>query len=166
MPPTLGLLLLALVVLVATAALKPGRLVEKGLALAWRQGRMLLVRMPLSFVAAGFLIEIMPRETVGAWLGAESGLTGILVAVGLGILIPSGPMVMFPVALVFLQVGAGTPQIVAFITGWALLAVHRVLLWEVPMVGANFAMVRVASSIALPPLAAIAAGIIAAAFRP
>ena len=72
-------------------------------------------------------------------------------------------MVMFPVALVFLQVGAGTPQIVAFITAWALLAVHRVLLWEVPIVGANFAMVRVASSVALPPLAAITAGIIAAA---
>jgi uncharacterized membrane protein YraQ (UPF0718 family) len=161
--PTFGFLSLALLVLLVVAALKPGRVVEKGLALAWQQGRMLLVRMPLSFLAAGFLIEIMPRETVGAWIGADSGLTGILVAVGLGTLIPSGPMVMFPVALVFLQVGAGTPQIVAFITAWALLAVHRVLLWEVPIVGANFAMVRVASSVALPALAAITAGIIAAA---
>ncbi|MBW2242285.1 MAG: hypothetical protein JRH01_09880 [Deltaproteobacteria bacterium] len=44
---------------------------------------------------------------------------------------------------------------VAFLTAWSLLAVHRLVAWEVPILGARFAIVRYGVSLALPVLAGL-----------
>ena len=51
----------------------------------------------------------------------------------IGGFIPSGPSVSFPVVVVLLQAGAGFPQVVAFLTAWSIVALHRVLIYEIPL---------------------------------
>lgn len=151
---TLIALLALLAVLAALAwAQGGGEWVRKGLGSGWgmllRFGPVIVV----SFLAAGFADLLLPREWVRAQLGAESGLRGLLLATGAGILTPAGPFVSLPIAAVMIRTGAGAGPVVAFLAAWSLLALHRLVAWEIPILGWRFAAMRYACC-ALLPLAA------------
>ncbi len=121
--------------------------------------------LPIMLVAipmAALLSQLIPPQLAAAWLGAESGMTGVLVATAVGGFIPGGPFVSFPLVLTFIKAGAGAPQMVALITAWAVLGIHRVLTWELPVLGPRFAAIRLISGAGLPVLA----GAIAQALGP
>jgi uncharacterized membrane protein YraQ (UPF0718 family) len=118
----------------------------------------LLVAIPM----ASFLSQLIPPQLAAAWLGPDSGMTGVLVASVVGGFIPGGPFVSFPLVLTFIKAGAGAPQMVALITAWAVLGVHRILTWELPVLGGRFVVIRLISGCALPLLA----GAIAEALMP
>ena len=124
----------------------------------WRITPMMLVAMPM----ATFLAELIPSDIASGWLGRESGVIGLLVASFAGGLIPGGPYASFPLVLTFLKAGAGPAQMVALITGWAVLAFHRVVMWEVPVLGVRFAVIRTLASLGLP----LRAGLLAEALLP
>ena len=112
--------------------------------------------LPIMLVAipmASFLSQLIPPQLAADWLGPDSGMTGVLVATAVGGFIPGGPFVSFPLVLTFIKAGAGAPQMVALITAWAVLGVHRVLTWELPILGARFAVIRLISGGAMPILA-------------
>jgi uncharacterized membrane protein YraQ (UPF0718 family) len=128
-------------------------------------GESLLRVLPILLVAipmAAFLSQLIPPEIAAAWLGPESGIAGILVATAVGGFIPGGPFVSFPLVLTFIKAGAGAPQMVALICAWAILGFHRVLSWELPVLGPRFVAIRMLSGIALPVLA----GLLATALLP
>jgi len=124
-------------------------------------GAQLLVRYSLllvvSFLAAGLAEVLVPREWVGRALGEGSGIRGILIGTGVGALMPAGPFVVMPVAAVMVRAGAGAGPVVAFLTGWALLAVHRLVAWELPILGPRLAALRYGVSLALPVVAGLLA---------
>ena len=120
--------------------------------------------MPLALLAASFLSQILPRSVVGAALGPESGVLGMVVATGIGSILPGGPFIAFPFAVSFYDAGAGLPQLVALITSWSTLGVIRIVAFEWPMLGPRFVMLRVGATLLIPLLAGIiAAGILWAA---
>ena len=122
--------------------------------------RLFLRNLPLlalSFLAAAFAERLIPHELVRAHLGASSGFTGILLGAAAGLLTPGGPYVSMPLAAVLLRAGAGPGPVVAFVSAWALLALHRFVAWEIPLLGLRFALLRYAVCIALPLAAGIAA---------
>ena len=110
----------------------------------------LAVRLPLAILAAGFIGQLLPAEAVSAALGDDTGLPGIALAGVNGGILPGGPMVTFPLVVSIYQVGAGTAQTVALLTAWSVYAVHRVLAFELPMMGLRFVLFRIAISLALP----------------
>ena len=59
--------------------------------------------------------------------------------------------------LTFIKAGAGGPQMVALITGWAILGFHRVIAWEWPVLGGRFIAIRLLASVLLPVLAGVLA---------
>ena len=132
-------------------------LLRRGLA----DGAMLLYRYALlivvSFLAAGLASAVLPEQWMARNLGAESGLRGILLAAAAGIVTPAGPFVSIPVAAVMLKSGAGAGPVVSFLAGWALLALHRFIAWEVPMLGWRFALLRYSTCVVLPPIAGLIA---------
>ncbi len=153
------LLLLGLLGVLAFLAWQRGGvdLVGRGLA---DGGGMLMRFGPLvivSFLAAGFAEILLPVDWVRQRLGADSGLSGILLGAGAGIITPAGPFVSMPIAAVMVRSGAGMGPIVAFLTGWSLLALHRFVAWELPILGPRLAVLRYAVSIVLPVLAGLAA---------
>jgi uncharacterized membrane protein YraQ (UPF0718 family) len=131
--------------------------VEKAARFAGRQGRDLALRLPFALLAAAFIGRLVPQEYLAGAVGPASGLAGIAIASLVGGLMPGGPMVSFPIALVFWQGGAGTAQMVALLTGWSVFAMHRILAYELPIMGWRFSAVRLLSSFFLPVVAGLLA---------
>ncbi len=122
-------------------------------------GKMTLQVLPLlffAFMVAGMVQVLLPRELLLRWIGAESGLRGILLGTVAGGLTPGGPYVSLPIAAGLLRSGAGVGTMVAFLTGWSLWAVSR-LPMEVGILGWRFALVRLASTFFFPPIAGLLA---------
>jgi uncharacterized membrane protein YraQ (UPF0718 family) len=140
-------------------------------ALAWARGGETLLRaglgegvdqfvrygllIAISFVAAGFAQVLIPSEWIRGALGRDSGMRGIALASAAGIATPAGPFVSLPIATTLLRGGADPAAVVTYLTAWSLLAVHRLVAWEVPILGARFALVRYAICAALPILAGL-----------
>lgn len=144
-------------VLAATlAAVAMSRRDEKaraGFLRAAEQMIILLPRMVFALIAAGFMVMLIPADFIGRYLGEQSGLTGILIGSAAGLLVPTGGLIAFALAAAFVAKGASTPALVAFLTGWSVFALHRVFIFEVPLLGARFARMRVLSVLPLPVIA-------------
>jgi uncharacterized membrane protein YraQ (UPF0718 family) len=117
----------------------------------------LMPRILMGVVGAGYIAALLPQEVVGRWLGMDSGLTGMAIAVLGGALTPGGPVIGFSIGAAALKGGAGTPQVIAYCTAWALFAVQRLFIWELGVMPHRLVWLRLASSWPLPLLAALAA---------
>jgi uncharacterized membrane protein YraQ (UPF0718 family) len=120
----------------------------------------ILPKMLAGCLIGGFVILLLPREIVVRWVGAESGLLGILVASSIGVILPGGPFTIYPIAGAFLAIGADAGAAIAFVTSWTLLGVNRAVIWELPFFGVDFVTWRVALSIPLPVLAGLMARLV------
>lgn len=145
-----------------------GILVSVCAVLAWRSGgpqrvgealgnggQLFLSVMPnliLGFSLAGFLYVLVPRELVSGWMGAESGIRGLFMGTAAGMLTPGGPFTHFPILASFISKGAAVGPVCAYIAAWSLIGLSRFLVWELPILGHQIAIVRFLASAALPPL--------------
>jgi len=102
------------------------------------------------FSLAGFLHVLLPEGLISSWMGAESGFRGLLVGTLAGALTPGGPFTHFPILASFLSKGAGVGPVCAYIAAWALIGLNRFFIWELPILGAPFALVRLAVSAWVP----------------
>ena len=130
----------------------------KGFEFALGQFLVVFPRLILALITAGFVSTLVPAELVATWLGGDSGLRGLLIATAIGAVMPGGPVIVYPVAVALSASGAGVPQLVAFLTAWSIFAVHRVVLYELSLVGWRFTALRFASSGLLPIVAGLLAG--------
>jgi uncharacterized membrane protein YraQ (UPF0718 family) len=128
---------------------------RRAIATAGERFLEIVPRIALALLAAGFLGVLIPTEPVARYIGPESGLLGVLLASLVGGFVPGGPILSFPLVVVLYKAGAGLPQIIAFLTAWSVFAFHRVLIYEVNLMGWRFSAVRLASSLVLPPLAGL-----------
>ena len=117
----------------------------------------LVPRIFLGVVGSGYIAAILPEEIVGHWLGADSGFTGLCIAVFGGAFTPGGPVIGFSIGAAALKGGAGTPQVIAYTIAWALFAVQRLFIWEIPVMPERLVWLRVMGSLPLPFLAAAGA---------
>ena len=137
--------------------------------MAWQRGRTVLVssaregtmdfihivpRIALGVIGSGYIAAIIPPQVITGWLGPDSGWAGVLAAVIAGAVTPGGPVVGFSIGAVALKSGAGAPQVIAYTIAWALFALPRVLIFEIPSMPARVVWLRVAVSLPLPFLAA------------
>ena len=141
----------------AVLILRSNSLFVDSLRLAWREFLMLLPRIAIGMVGSGFIAELLPGALIPAWLGAETGTGGLALATVLGALTPGGPVVGFSIAAAALKSGAGAPQIIAYTIAWALFALPRLLVFEIPAMPARVVWLRAAVSLPLPFIAAWAA---------
>ncbi len=117
----------------------------------------LLPRLSIGVLGSGFIAEVMPQQFIANWLGPNSGFAGTLVASLAGALTPGGPMIGFAIGVAALKSGAAAPQVIAYSTAWALYAMQRVVLWEMPVLPARFVLLRALVSLPVPFLAAAGA---------
>lgn len=109
----------------------------------------------LGFCLAGFFNVLFPSEVLVKWMGEQSGLQGILLGWLIGLLMPGGPYVVFPIAASLFKQGVGVGPLLAFITAKALLSPTRLFSWEVPFLGWPFTAARAIPSLLFPPLIGI-----------
>jgi len=122
-------------------------------------GNLLLQIIPLlifAFILAGMIQTLIPQEMISKWVGAESGFRGIFIGTVVGGLTPGGPFISLPIAAGLLRAGASIGTMVAFMTGWSLLALTRLPL-EVGIIGWKFTLIRLACTFFFPPIAGLIA---------
>ena len=112
----------------------------------------MLPMVVLAFVVAGMIQVLVPTDMISHWLGAESGMRGIFIGTAVGSIMPGGPMTSLPIAAGLLRIGAGVGTMVAFTTGWSLIAIFRLPL-EVGLMGWKFTLIRLACTFFFAPLA-------------
>jgi uncharacterized membrane protein YraQ (UPF0718 family) len=127
---------------------------EAGLKEATGDFLHLMPRLAIGILGAGFIARAMPQEIITSWLGPSSGFGGVTLAAIAGALTPGGPVVGFAIGAAALKAGAGMPQIMAFVTGWSLYTINRVLVWEIPTMPVRFVVVRMLASAPFPFLIA------------
>ena len=111
------------------------------------------------FIGA-FVTLLLPRDKVAHWVGADSGIGGILIATIAGAIMPGGPFTIYPVAGAFLAAGADAGAACAFVIAWTLIGYTRAIVWELPFFGLDFVAWRVMFSLPLPILAGLMARMI------
>lgn len=116
-----------------------------------------------AFIVAGMVQALLPTEAVSKWVGTESGMRGILIGTVAGALSPGGPYVSFPIAAGMLKAGAGAGTLVAYLTGWSLIALVR-LPMEVGILGWKLTVVRFACTFFFAPIAGIIAHVLFSGF--
>ncbi len=103
------------------------------------------------------MTRLFSREKVARWLGGASGLTGLMLATIAGLLTPGGPFTSFPMVYALWIAGADAGALIAFISAWSLLGFNRLIVWELPLLGVEFSLIRYAACLPLPILAGVLA---------
>ena len=127
-----------------------------GLRAAVRMMAEMLPLLVFALIVAGMIQVLLPKELLSRWIGAESGIRGILLGTVAGGFAPGGPYVSLPIAAGLVRAGAGMGTMVAFLTGWSLWAVSR-LPMELGILGWRLTLVRLASTFFFPPIAGLIA---------
>jgi uncharacterized membrane protein YraQ (UPF0718 family) len=110
----------------------------------------IIPRMVAAFTLAGLIQAVVPQDVIVGWMGHGSGLKGILIGMSLGTVTPGGPMTHFPIVASLFKVGVGVGPLVSYLTAWSLFGLQRVIMWEIPFLGAKLVAVRVAVSFFFP----------------
>ena len=105
----------------------------------------------LGFCLAGFFDVLVPRDLLVRWMGEQSGWRGIFIGWLIGLVMPGGPYVVFPIAASLFKQGIGVGPLITFITAKSLLSPTRLFSWEAPFLGWPFAAARAIPSLVLPP---------------
>jgi uncharacterized protein len=125
---------------------------------ALEQFAQIIPQLCVAFLAAGFLAKLIPAEWIGGLLGPGTGILGLLIASVAGPIVPAGPVLAFSIAALLERAGATPETLVAFVTSWSLFTIHRMVTYEIPLLGGSFLRLRLLSVFFVP----IAAGMVAA----
>jgi hypothetical protein len=148
--------------LMITAARRKDGSLSLSVSAAVREVLHLLPRLALGVIGSGFIAKALPQDAVIAWFGDGSGVMGVAGAAVAGALTPGGPVVGFALGAAAFKAGAGLPQVIAYVTGWSLFTLNRLLVWEVPFVPRDVLWLRIVVSLPLPFIAAgLVAGVMA-----
>ena len=137
---------------------------QGGLSLVWAgfAEASWLLAIVLPQLAAGLLMgglisRLVGRDRVAALLGTESGMRGLMLASFAGAITPGGPFTSFPIVHALWVAGADAGALIAYLTAWALIGINRLIVWELPLMGAEFTLVRTLVCLPLPILAGLLA---------
>jgi uncharacterized membrane protein YraQ (UPF0718 family) len=114
---------------------------------------LVLPKIAAALLIASFIQVLLPRDKVERWMGERPGVKGIAVATGVGAATPGGPMTSFPLVTALHQAGIARGTLIAYLTSWSTLGLQRILTWEIPLMGAEFAVLRFLASLPLPFIA-------------
>jgi uncharacterized membrane protein YraQ (UPF0718 family) len=111
-------------------------------------------KLAAALLVSSFLQLLIPRKLVAKWIGEGSGAKGVAVAATIGALTPGGPMTSFPMVTALHKSGTGRAPLIAYLVSWSNLGFQRLLIWELPLLGPTFLILRYIACLPLPFLAA------------
>lgn len=114
-------------------------------------------RVVAALTLAGFVWVLLPRDQLTRLIGSKSGIKGLVVAAAAGVITPGGPASAYPLLTVMGASGADRGALIAYIVSWAILGMQRILLWDLPFMGADFSITRFLVCLPVPILAGLIA---------
>lgn len=125
---------------------------NEGIKTSWTMLYQIIPLLLVAMILAGMLQAIIPKEYITKLLGREAGARGIVIGAFIGIIMPGGPYVSFPLLAVLYKGGASIGAISALLSSWGLLGLFRFITFELPILGPHFAFARYVSSFVFPVL--------------
>jgi uncharacterized membrane protein YraQ (UPF0718 family) len=144
----LGLVVIALLI----AMRRDPHLPLAGVSASLRLLRGVWIEIALGFLLAGLLEVLLPAQAMAQWLGRENLGRGILVGWGVGLILPGGPYMLFPIAANLVRTGAEPGPVIALLTAKTLVSPIRMLTYEAPLLGWPLTLARLIPGILLPPV--------------
>jgi len=126
---------------------------EHSIRESWHLFQFIFPRVGAAVLIAAFLQILVPREIVSRLIGEKAGISSIFIASIAGIFTPGGPLTSFPIVIALYASGANKGALVAYLSAWAMVGAQRILVWELPLMGLDFTLIRVGASLILPVLA-------------
>lgn len=117
----------------------------------------LVARVTAAQVVSGMLWVLLPRKRVSEFLNRNRGRRGLVIATVAGAITPGGPASAFPFLVILAGSGADRGLLVTYITSWALLGVQRIIVWDIPLMGIDFSILRFIVGLPLPIIAGMVA---------
>ncbi|MDF0600188.1 hypothetical protein P1J78_05550 [Psychromarinibacter sp. C21-152] len=117
----------------------------------------ILPQLAAGLLIGGLVTRLVSKERVAGMLGAGSGARGLALATLAGALTPGGPFTSFPLVYALWTAGADAGALIAYIAAWSLLGFNRLIVWELPLMGAEFTWIRLVACLPLPMLAGLLA---------
>lgn len=115
----------------------------KAFAIAGDSFMQMLEVLPPIMIMLGLMDEWISRETMIKYMGRNSGILGIFLAILIGS-IGAGPMyAAFPFTAVLLKKGARMSNIIIFMNAWCVTKIST-LLFEITSLGYKFTFLRLA----------------------
>jgi uncharacterized membrane protein YraQ (UPF0718 family) len=152
MNPSLWILLAMTLVALGIAFYQGPGLPVSGLKSAGRLFSNVWIELALGFVLAGLLDVLISAPTLAAWLGHEQLLRGILTGWGVGLLLPGGPYVLFPVVAGLAQKGAAAGPLICLLTAKTLVSPIRMFTYEAPLLGWPLTLARFIPGVLAAPV--------------
>ena len=153
------LLALTLGALVFAYAQRPS-LAADGLLAGGRLLRGVAPELILGFALAGLVDVLIPSATLVRWLGGESSWRGIAIGWLVGLIIPGGPYVFFPVVAALFRQGAAPAALLTLIAAKTLVSPIRMLTYEAPVLGWPLTLARLVPGVLVPPLVGWLGGVL------
>jgi uncharacterized membrane protein YraQ (UPF0718 family) len=133
---------------------------RRGARQGWATARRVLPLLLVAFALVGYVEVLAPQQLIQAWIGPGSGGVGLVLSGAVGLLLPGGPYVVFPLIAALYRAGAGIGPAVTLVTAWAMTALITVG-FELPFMGWRFTAVRWGLSLPFPVLAGLLARLFA-----
>ena len=114
---------------------------KKGVELGWLTMKRNIILLAIAYMLVGFVNILSPTNLIQDWIGPATGLRGLILAEIIGLLLPGGPYVVFPLIAVLYSSGAGLGPAVTIITSWSTQALLTIS-FELPFMGWRFAAIR------------------------
>ncbi len=123
--------------------------VKRGANFTWEITKRNALVIVLAFLIVGFIEILSPTEIVQAWIGPGSGWKGLILAEIVGLLLPGGPYVVFPLIAILAESGASLASVVTLVTSWSTQSLLTVS-FELPFMGWRFTVIRWSMGLLIP----------------
>lgn len=129
---------------------------KRGIILGWNTFRRNMVLLLIAFIIVGFINVLSPTQLIQDLIGPNSGFGGLILAEVIGMLLPGGPYVVFPLIAILYSSGAGMGPAVTIITSWSTQALLTIG-FELPFMGWRFSVIRWGLGLAIPIITGVTA---------
>jgi uncharacterized membrane protein YraQ (UPF0718 family) len=108
--------------------------------------------LALGFLLAGLIDAAIPAESIRHWLGGDRPARAISVGWAVGLVVPGGPYLLFPLAAKLLGQGASAGAVMALVASKTLVSPIRLVTYEAPLLGWTFSLARLLPTLFVPLL--------------
>jgi uncharacterized membrane protein YraQ (UPF0718 family) len=152
--PTIILWFITLILIIFAWRRDDGSL-KRGIRLSWGTLKRNAALMIIAFIIVGYVNVLSPTQLIQDWIGPETGFRGLILAELIGMLLPGGPYVVFPLIAVLYNAGTGLGPAVTIITSWSTQALLSIS-FEIPFMGWRFTAIRWGLGLLVPLFAGAA----------
>jgi uncharacterized protein len=135
--------------------IQTGQLPLRGLLHGGNLFLALLPRLLVGFALAGLVQQAIPEQAMQKWLGHEAGIRGMMIGSLIGMVLPGGPYVIYPLIAGLRMSGASIGSLLSLVTAKELFGPVRLIAWEYPLLGGEFLIIRCAVSFLVPLLVGV-----------